>query len=284
MTGRDALTLGTHTITIDGTRQRYTVAGTGPVCVAHSGGPGVNWEYLRMPEVEGLATMVYVEPVGTARDNRLASHPDGYTVETYTSFLRGVIDHLGVPETYLIGHSFAGLIAANFALAEPERTSGLILYASEVVYGPEFDAEADRNFEKFVVDHADVPGVDELAEALAAEPEFDDASVTAVLRAILPAYFADYYGRRDEFSGMLAGIRLTAMNSAEFTLRGSLGNLRVPALLLAGRHDPVCGPRWASELHAGIPGARLVIFENSGHLPHLEQPAEFREAIAGFLR
>jgi len=65
--------------------------------------------------------------VGTARDNRLASHPEGCTVEAYTSFLRGVVDHLVVPETYLIGHSFAGLIAANFALAEPERTSGLIL-------------------------------------------------------------------------------------------------------------------------------------------------------------
>lgn len=73
------------------------------------------------------------------------------------------------------------------------------------------------------------------------------------------------------------------MNSAEFTLRGSLGRLHVPTLVLAGGHDPVCGPRWAAELHAGIPGSRLVMFENSGHLPHLEQPAEFAEAVAGFL-
>ena len=134
----------------------------------------MNWEYLRMPAVERHATMVYIEPVGTAPDNRLASHPQGYGVDTYTSFMRGVIDHLGVPRAYILGHSYAGLIAANFALAEPERTSGLILYASEVTDGPEFDTEAVLNFEKFVVAHRDVPGITEVEEAIGSARDSDD--------------------------------------------------------------------------------------------------------------
>ena len=82
---------------------------------------------------------------------------------------------------------------------------------------------------------------------------------------------------------MSDGIRLTAAEGPEFTLRGSLERLRVPTLVIAGRYDPVCGPRWAAELHEGIPGARIVTFEESGHLPHLEQPAEFAAVIADFL-
>jgi len=61
--------------------------------------------------------------------------------------LRYVIDHLAVPEAYILGHSFGGLVAASFALAELERVSGLILYESEVTNGPEFAYEADLNFE-----------------------------------------------------------------------------------------------------------------------------------------
>ena len=284
MTDSHPLAPGPHAITIDGITQRYVVAGSGPVCIAHSGGPGVNWEYLRMPAVERLATMVYLEPVGTTGDNRLPSHPRGYNVETYAAFMRGVLDHLAVPEAYILGHSFAGLIAASFALAEPERVTGLILYASEVTNGPEFDSAADLNFEMFIVDHSNAPGIVKYAEALHSDPGPDDDSQTAQLRGILPAYFADYYGREDEFGGMLDGIRLSAVESDEFTLRGSLGKLRVPTLVLAGRHDPVCGPRWAAELNEGVPGSRLVMFERSGHLPHVEQPAEFAEAVAGFLR
>ncbi|MCO1577534.1 hypothetical protein M8C13_17385 [Crossiella sp. SN42] len=41
------------------------------VCLVHSGGPGIHWEYLRMPEPERHLTMVYLEPVGTGQSGRL---------------------------------------------------------------------------------------------------------------------------------------------------------------------------------------------------------------------
>ena len=61
----DPLTEGAHSFTVDGRALSYHVHGTGPVCVAHSGGPGINWGYLRSEELERHLTMVYVEPVGT---------------------------------------------------------------------------------------------------------------------------------------------------------------------------------------------------------------------------
>jgi proline iminopeptidase len=63
-------------LSVDGIRQVYHVAGRGPVCVAHSGGPGIHWAYLRSPELEERFTMVYLEPVGTGESGRLATAAD----------------------------------------------------------------------------------------------------------------------------------------------------------------------------------------------------------------
>jgi hypothetical protein len=77
ITHANPLSPGTHTYLAAGLVQRHHVHGNGPVCVAHSGGPGIFWEYMRMPALEKHLTMVYVEPIGTAEDSRLPSHPHG---------------------------------------------------------------------------------------------------------------------------------------------------------------------------------------------------------------
>jgi hypothetical protein len=54
----DAFSPGIHSIPINGIKQRYYIAGEGPLCIVHSGGPGIEWEYLRMPLVEQHLTML----------------------------------------------------------------------------------------------------------------------------------------------------------------------------------------------------------------------------------
>jgi pimeloyl-ACP methyl ester carboxylesterase len=65
--------------------------------------------------------------------------------------------------------------------------------------------------------------------------------------------------------------------------RGRLGEVRAPTLVLAGRHDPQMPPACGEELARGIPGARLVVFERSGHYPFIEEQGAFWAAIGGFL-
>ena len=65
--------------------------------------------------------------------------------------------------------------------------------------------------------------------------------------------------------------------------RADLGSLTVPTLVLVGRHDVICGVRWAEELHELIPGSELVILENSGHFGHLEEPEAFAKAVRAFV-
>ncbi|MET7488913.1 alpha/beta hydrolase [Streptomyces sp. NPDC005538] len=290
-TSTDPLAAGTHAVDVDGVTQRYHVHGTGPVCIAHSGGPGIHWDYLRMPALEEYLTVVYPEPVGTGASGRLPSHPHGYTRARYSRFLTALIEHLGADEVYLLGHSHGGFVAQYHALHHPDRIAGVILYDSAPVTGPEHGAEAMRQVQAFAERHADNPGLPEVVEAFQNIPTIsDDAGITGVARGLFPAYFADFWGREREFAPAREAVVATYVSGLDEDLtpdviddRPDLGSLTVPALVLVGRHDFICGVRWAEELHRLIPGSQLVILENSGHFGHLEEPAAFARAVTAFV-
>jgi pimeloyl-ACP methyl ester carboxylesterase len=65
--------------------------------------------------------------------------------------------------------------------------------------------------------------------------------------------------------------------------RPRLFEVRAPTLVLVGRHDPQMPVACAQELAVGIPNARLVLFERSGHYPFLEEPAALWAAARAFL-
>jgi proline iminopeptidase len=284
--------IGTHTVELDGVRQRYHVHGHGPVCVVHPGGPGVDWAYLRLPSLEPHLTMVYVEPIGTGGSGRLASHPHGYTRERHARALLALLDHLGVAAPYLLGHSHGGFVAQYFALHHADRVAGVVLHGSAPVTGPEHGAEAQRNVAEFVRRNTDRPELPEVLAALQATASLsDDDEMNAALRGLLPAYFADYWGREAEFAPLRASTRGTHISGLDADLvpdtiddRAALGALSVPVLVIGGRYDVICGPRWAHELDELIPGARLVVLEHSGHFGHLEEPELFAESVVDFVK
>ena len=61
-----------------------------------------------------------------------------------------------------------------------------------------------------------------------------------------------------------------------------LGSVRAPTLVLVGEHDVEAPPPCSEELADGIPDARMVTFERSGHMPFIEEPTLFAEAMAAF--
>lgn len=71
MIDRAALEPGAHVLSVNGMAQSYHVAGSGPVCIVHPGGPGAKWSYMRMPLLEASITMIYLEPIGTGASGRL---------------------------------------------------------------------------------------------------------------------------------------------------------------------------------------------------------------------
>ncbi|MBT0773252.1 alpha/beta hydrolase [Kineosporia sp. J2-2] len=287
-----ALTPGVHEFPVDGVRQAYRVAGRGPVCVAHSGGPGLDAAYLRSPELEEHFTVVYPDPVGTGRSGRLDDPPGegaGYTRATYVRHLAAVVEHLGLPRVHLLGHSYGGFVVQDYALEHPERVAGLILYSTAAEAGPAFWGAAMEGLAAYPQRHPDVP---EAARVPAAFQQAlgagDDESISRLFAEALPVYFADFWSRQPEFAAFRASIRMaqvpaTAPEPVEFDVRdrlGALGGTGMPVVVVTGQHDFIGGPRWAQALGQAIPGARLRILQHSGHFGHVEEPGGFARAAA----
>jgi pimeloyl-ACP methyl ester carboxylesterase len=275
----------THSINLDGLTQRFHVAGSGPACLVHSGGPGIDWEYLRMPLLELRLTLIYVEPIGTGLSGRL-SDPRGYTIAHYAQRMLGILDELGLARAHVLGHSHGGFVAQRFALESPERVASLVLYATSPVTGPEFLADAAANLERIASRTGDI----RLREAFRSIwTAGNDATFTSLFRAIFPAYFADYQERAAEFEpfrrALVAHWDPMRGESPEghFDVTRELGTIAAPVLVIAGRHDYICGPHWAEMLARGLPSPIAVTFERSGHMAHLEEPQAFADTVADFI-
>ncbi|WP_307873222.1 alpha/beta fold hydrolase [Paractinoplanes ovalisporus] len=265
-------------------RQVYHVAGQGPVCVAHSGGPGMDAGYLRSAELERHFTMVYLEPIGTGTSDRLAD-PAGYVLDTYVRYFTALIDHLAEPRVHVLGHSYGGFVALRYALENPDRIAGLILYDTSPVTGPDFWAAAMAGVAAYPNRYPDVPEAAAIPAAFhEAESATDDEGFSAGLRITIPVYFADYWARRAEFAQFVKDLRVWsepagAEDPAPFDLRPRLAEILAPTVVIAGAKDFIGGQPWAGMLHSGISGSNLVVLPDSGHFGHIEQPEEFLQAV-----
>jgi pimeloyl-ACP methyl ester carboxylesterase len=271
--------MGAHSLTVNSTEQVYHVAGQGPVMIAHSGGPGVDSSYLRSARLEEHFTMVYLEPIGTGGSQPM---PAGATyVDTYVDFLHAVVEHLNVPRVLLLGHSHGGVVAQRYAVRYPERVAGLALYSSTPTTDAAFWASASAEAAAYAERHPDIPAAAEAVAAIAQDTPETDEEATAKLRAALPLYFDDFWGRRAEFASLRENVRSWVVRPSGTAVdqRPDLPSITAPTVVLTGRQDFICGPIWAEMLHHGIPGSRLVIIENSGHFAQIEQPDEFLAAV-----
>jgi proline iminopeptidase len=279
------LTEGDYAMTVDGVPLAYHVRGRGPVCIVHSGGPGLEWSYLRMPDVERALTLVYLEPAGTGVSSPLPAAKD-YTMARYAQLLDGAREQLGLSRVCVFGHSYGGMIGVTWAVTYPDRVAGLILYDSAA----RSDAETQKEREAGAAPYAKEPW---FAGALAAferqSKVATDDDANAVIRDTAPVMFADWTRRQAEFAAWHAGLRAFASpmrgalaNQAPWDLRDKLSVIRAPTLVIVGAKDWLTSSARADELVKGIAGAQLVVLPNSGHLGHIEEPAAFAAAIQDF--
>lgn len=259
----------TFRIRLGGTTLVCHSYGRGPVCVAHPGGPGISWEYLRMPLVEREMTVVYVEPAGTGDSSPLGEN-------THVERLEAVVEALAGAPVFLLGHGHGGSVAQSYALRRPDRVAGLILYATS----PLVDARTAADRRQRLREHAEETVV--AAYDRPAGP--DDEAATRRLREIFPAFFADYRRRQAEFVHLRQELRCWPAHESDFDLRSALPSITVPTMIITGAHDVIVGPEPAPMLHSGIAGSQLTVFHDSGHLPHLEEAERFAHLVIEFTR
>lgn len=273
--------------TQEGRRLSYRREGSGPTLVCHPGGPGLSSRYLA--DLGGLGatrTLVMLDPRGTAGSDA-PEDPRAYTTGDYVADVEALREHLGVEQLDLLGHSHGGVVALAYAAAHPKRVRRLVAADSLVRLQPEEQKKLkERN--------SDEPWYEDAQRALEQEEAGEystDAELEAIVRRFWPMYFATFDERAAEYiDAYLAGeranpdaLKLFNEGIAEWDMRGELGSIVAPALVITGEYDFICGPTCAEDIAGGIGGAQKVVVEDCGHFTFAEKPDEFCAAIEEFL-
>lgn len=283
-------------ISFDGYKVWYRVVGSGeqdgksPLLCLH-GGPGVPHDYLEPLEAVAATgrRVIFYDQLGVGNSD----HPDDpslFTVELYLQELGAVRRELGLERVHLLGQSWGGMLALEYALARPEGLLSLTL-ADTPASMPQWSAETNRLRALLPPEVRQILDRHEAA-GTTGEPAYQEAMMVFYRRHVCRL---DPWPRCLErtFEKMAEAplVYLTLVGPREFHVTGTLkdwdvtgrlGEIEAPTLVLGGRHDEAT-PAITATVQRGIPGARRVIFENSSHMPHLEEPELYLRVLGGFL-
>lgn len=193
-------------------------------------------------------------------------------LSTFAEDLAALLDHLGERRAVLCGLSMGGQIVLEFHRLFPERVAGLVL-ADTFAQGETEQGRRERNER---ADQLLREGMSRFAH------EVLDSMVSPATVADLPDVAAHVLGMMLAAppEGAAAALRGRA-ERPDYT--AMLPGIAVPTLVVVGSDDVFTPVADAEYLHRRIPGARLAVVEGAGHLPNLERPAAFGEALAGLL-
>jgi len=261
------------------------VMGQGYPLVLMHGGPGL--DYTTLLPLQPLAdqfTLIFY-------DHRCNGHSEGaevssMTFENLTADADALRQKLGFDKWAVLGHSFGGNVALEYALRYPQSLSHLVLMdtggdqwwvnqnAPELLAKRGYSASAVQAARRFYNGQF-TPG-----EFLPTFMKFMSAYSYhfSPLTQIYQAVFGPHMKMQPEatifgYNQLLDG----------WTVMDRLSEIKAPTLVLAGRHDFLFPTEHQVALTTGITNARLEIIERAGHNPHMERTAEVNEIIKSFI-
>jgi proline iminopeptidase len=279
----------------------YKAFGTGePLMILH-GGPGASHDYF-LPYLVPLARtnrLIFIDERGSGRSEKLED-PSGYTVENMADDVEALRRAMGLGRISLLGHSCGGVLAQAYALKYQGNLTHLILAST-------FHSTKQLNevFRRMMA--AMAPEVRERIERLEHAGLFGHGKDYEKNRypgdymaaAWGEGYFPYLYQRRPDpnydpnANGIMSWDLYRTMwgSHGEFVIDGNmtsieyadrLGSIKVPTLITVGDHDEV-DPSIARDMQRLIPGAKLVILPQSGHMTFVDQPTLFLNAVDTFI-
>lgn len=283
------LIAGEYDVTLNGVQIHYTVRGTGPAMIAHSGGPGTDarlWDDFA--EIDDFVTIVMIHPRGSGLSGPAAG--DAYLLPDYASDVEALRIHLGLEKPIVMGWSHGGMVVMQFAFTYPDSLSKLILVDTSAYIG-EFLSDMEAAVQEF----KNEPWFETSFAALKAEwaGEYQtDEEMGRLWADEMKFYFKQFDARAEAYHERTKDLPLRIAPLKTFNdkeavtmdLRQYLKNIAVPTLVIVGRHDFITNVAMAEEIVKYIPNARLEIFEDSGHFPLVEEPEKFYRVIKEFVQ
>lgn len=202
----------------------------------------------------------------TAYDPALSYH-----VTTQARRILRAMDALGMDRAHLVGNSMGGFIAARMAHDHPQRLRSATLIDPAGVHSPQ-----PSDMERLLAQGRNAFQVHNQAEfrafyamTMARPPWLPGMALHAVGER--------YIAQREQLAHIFQHFFGVGMLDAQ------LPDIRVPVLVLWGRHDRLLHVSAAAVWSRGIPGARQVIYDDMGHMPMLEAPARAARDVRAFI-
>lgn len=279
---------------INGTRIYFDVEGSGyvpegdrmrhrPVLFAVHGGPGSDHSDLK-PWLTPLADdlqIVYLDQRCNGQSERV--DPATCTLEQLADDIEALRRYLGLGRIHLLGHSFGGMVAQVFATRHPESLDKLLL----------INTAPSKEFYPAALEYASRAAS---PLQLATIPELfegrieDDAHLIRWWDVCYPLYFYKFDQKLIEETGNRAIGSLEIANYTfkhfipEYDVRPKLPAVQARTLIVGARYDWITPASQSEEIHRLLPNAELVIFQQSGHMPFIEEHEAFIAALREFLR
>jgi proline iminopeptidase len=278
-------------VAVPGGRVWYQVVGEGsgvPLLALHGGPGGTHYYFEPLLPLADERPLVLYDQLGSGRSDR-PGDLSLWRIERFVAEIAAVRDALGLDRVHLLGHSWGTMLAADYLLTQPP---GIV---SRTLVSPLLSTA------RWVADQAAYrlalpPDV----EAILTQYEEEGTTAAPEYEAAVAVYFQRHGCRLAEppaalqemFAGMGADVYQTMWGSSEFYCTGNLrdydrtaqiAQLGLPLLFACGRYDQ-SAPATVADYQRRLPGAELVVFEQSAHLLHLEEPDRFVAVLRDFLR
>ncbi|MEO9323447.1 alpha/beta fold hydrolase [Nocardioides sp. C4-1] len=271
-------------VTIHGHRRAFVKVGSGPaLLLLHGlGCDHTTWS----PVIDALAKRYTVIAPDLLGHGRSAKPRADYSVGGYANGMRDLLTLLGIDKVTVVGHSFGGGVAMQFAYQFPERTERMMLVASGGL-GPEVTpairAVTTPGFHQ-AMGLLTLPGVRHLGVA-----GLKAASATGLKAARDLGEVAEIY---DSFKDPHARAAIRHVVRAVVDWKGQIVTMAdrayltdaMPMAVVWGDGDQVIPVAHAANAAALAPKARVEVLPNAGHFPHKDHPERFARIVHDFVR
>ncbi len=208
------------------------------------------------------------------------------TIENYGRTLDALMDRLDITAAPVVGNSMGGFAAAELAIKAPQRVERLVLVSAAglatTYLGLSTEFFRRRSYIAFaraVNAYAAVP--EARAETLVRRPRLRRRVLDVVVRHPEPLSGPMCFELMRGSGKPGAPDATDAIMSYDF--RARVGEIACPTLIVWGRNDRVVPVSSAEDYHRLIGGSRVVVFDDTGHVPMVERPARFNAALEEFL-
>lgn len=275
--------------TPDGRNLAWHEQGSGPPLLLHPGGPGFSSHpFALQPELAAERTVLTLDQRGTGESDRPAD-PMSYDLEHYAGDIESLREHLGLEQLDLIGHSFGGFVAINWAGNHPDRVGRLVLAGAV----PRFTDEIRQARIERAMGHQDEPYFRDAMDALQKQQSGDyssDEELGALYERagrvfVLHGIDLEAIARSLGESGTNADAvrHFNERIAPTMDQRELLARIEAPTLLITGDLDPF--RLSMDEMSAALPNSTRTLIPGADHFVLLEpenRPAWTR-AILDFL-